>query len=223
MSRCTTELIAFTDDDCRVERDWLSPLVEELGGDQRCGLAFGQVIPAPCLPSAGFIVGYEMKRARVLKGRRGKLRDGGIGANMLVRLACARSLGGFDELLGPGARFYNCEDGDFAYRVLSHGWTLRHVPGSHVTHYGLRDWAGGREFARRTYVGIGAAYFKHVRCGDAFGLLLFAQQCGMAAGQVLKNLVCFRRPIGLVRLLALFQGLRRSFERRVERRTALYI
>jgi GT2 family glycosyltransferase len=222
LNLCSSRFMAFTDDDCEVQPGWLDTLVQAMERDEQSGLGFGQVIPTTCPRAAGFIVGYRPKRFQALKGKRGKLHDGGIGANMIVRTDCARLLGGFDVYLGAGGHFPSCEDGDFSYRALSRGWSVYHVPESRVQHFGLREWRGGAAFSRRTWVGVSAAYFKYVRCGDPFGLLLVAQQCAMAGANIAMNVVRLRRPLGFGRLLAIFEGLGRSFERRVEPQSRLY-
>jgi len=213
---------AFTDDDCLVQPGWIEQLGEVFTSDPTAGIAFGEVRPAFGPGHGGFIVGYKPTRPRRLTGRLGKLRDGGIGASMVVRTEAARAIGGFDEWLGAGGHFPSCEDGDFAYRMLANGWSLHHVPEAIVLHYGLRDWDAGSRLTRQTYLAVGAAYFKYVRCGDLVGALLLGQQLSMAGANVAANAVRLRRPLGLGRLASLVLGMRKSFEKRVDRRTLLY-
>ncbi|MFN0144947.1 MAG: glycosyltransferase [Dehalococcoidia bacterium] len=222
LGACDTEFILFTDDDCRVGADWVGHMSDALRGDASAALAFGQVVPAACDPREGFIVGYRVMRRRRLTGRRSKLLDGGIGANMAVRRSTIIALGGFDRYLGPGAEFRACEDGDLSYRALKHGGAVLHVPESVVTHYGLRTWREGTGLVRDTFVAVGAAYFKHVRAGDPIGLLLLLQQFGFALRECGSQAVQGKRPLGMGRLLALGLGIWRSFELPVDRRTALY-
>ncbi len=85
IANSTGELIIFTDDDCQPETQWLSTIVDALCADPGAGIAFGSVIPAPCDPRLGFIVGYAPPRRQRLTSRLDKIRDGGIGANMGLR------------------------------------------------------------------------------------------------------------------------------------------
>jgi GT2 family glycosyltransferase len=217
------ELVVFTDDDCEVEPAWLETLVRALAEDASAGIAFGAVVPAPCDPADGFIVGYDPRRPRRLNGRWAKRLDGGIGANMALRRAALADTGGFDEMLGAGSYFPSCEDGDMAYRVLVAGWSLVHVPAARVLHHGLRDWASGSTLTRATYMAVAAAYTKHARRGDAVAAFLVLQSLGMSAATVLGSLVRGRRPLGVGRLLAHFTGIRRSFELRVDRERMIYL
>lgn len=216
-------IIVFTDDDCRPTPSWLGCVVDAMSSDARAGIAFGTVMPAPCDPKDGFIVGYTPPRKQRLAGAFAKRRDGGIGANMAVRREAFERVGGFDEMLGPGSYFPSCEEGDLAYRVLRTGWALLHLPEARVVHYGLRDWASGSALTRQTYVGVAAAYMKHARRGDPVGAYLVLQSIAMSAVHVVRSVIQRRRPVGLGRLLAHFTGIRRSFELKVDGRSLMYV
>ncbi len=213
----TCPIIVFTDDDCQVTPGWMTAMANALHSSPRVGIAFGQVRAAEHDPARTYVVGYIPERHRRLRGRLAKLKDGGIGANMAVRVAAVFHLGGFDECLGPGAHFHACLDGDMAYRMLARGYELVHVPESVVYHHGLRETATSGPAVRRTYVGIGASYFKYIRCGEWQGLLLLGQQYGLVARTVAGNVLARRRPLGLGRLLGLTKGILTSFGRPVDR------
>src|SRR5690606_38887608 len=155
--------------------------------------------------TGGFIPTYYPPRARVLRGRLAKLRDGGIGALMAVRRDAALAVGGFDERVGAGSDLAACEDGELAYRLLRAGWGLAHVPAASVMHHGFRRWADGRRYSYDTYRGIGAAYATHLRGGDPGGLALLAQQFAVVLGGMVRAALQ-REPIGLARLLGLGAG-----------------
>jgi glycosyltransferase involved in cell wall biosynthesis len=222
IANSTGELIIFTDDDCQPESDWLSTIVDALRADPGAGIAFGSVIPAPCDPRLGFIVGYAPPRRQRLTSRFAKIRDGGIGANMGLRRRALQTTGGFDEMLGAGGYFPSCEDGDMAYRVLAAGYALLHLPEARVLHYGLRDWKSGVALTRRTYLAVAAAYMKHARLKDLVGLWLILHQMWLALVNLLDALVHLRKPFGFSRLGALFVGSLRSFELGVDPRHAVY-
>ncbi|MEX0801680.1 MAG: glycosyltransferase [Dehalococcoidia bacterium] len=222
MRLATTEIIAITDDDCEVDIGWLSSIVRAFQEDPELGLLFGEVTPEEGYEDEGFIVGYHIKKRRRLRGRMAKRLDGGISASMAVRRPVWQAVQGMDEVLGPGSYFPNCEDGDFAYRVLKAGYPMLHLPEARVLHYGLREWSGGSQLTRRTYLSIAAAYFKHVRCGDLFALYLLGDQIAAAMGNLVKRIVTWRRPFGFRRLTYIFVGIYRSFERSVDRKVWKY-
>lgn len=223
MTSAGSELVVFTDDDCVVERGWLGTMVRVLEADNEAGLAWGEVIPARDVSSDGFIVGCHIERFAKVKGRRFFARSGGgIGANMAVRRDAWQAVGGFDEVLGAGSYFPSCEDGDFACRLLRTRYAVLQVPAAAVVHYGLRDWATGSTMIRNTYLAVAAAYVKHVRCGDLFGVWLIAQQILSALTNLVSRLLRWKRPFGFGRLAYLLLGIVRSFERKVDRRQCLY-
>jgi GT2 family glycosyltransferase len=218
----TGDIVVFTDDDCEPARDWLGTMVQAMLGTPEAALAFGTVTPAPHNPKDGFIVGFSPRRQRRLKGRMSKLRDAGISANVAVRRSAMEATGGFDEMLGSGSYFPSAEDFDLTYRVLSHGYSLMHVPEAEVLHHGLRDWQSGSGLVYRTYVAIGAAYLKHIRLGDAVGAALLVQEVVLALGNIARHLLLGRGPFGFGRLRGLFSGAWRSFELDVVPNRAVY-
>jgi GT2 family glycosyltransferase len=216
------EFVAFIDDDCEADPRWLASLVKSFDANPAAGVACGAVVPAPSDPREGFIVGFVPSKPRRLTGRLGKLLDTGISANMAFRRSAFEAIGGFDEMLGPGAYFVAMEDQEASYRVLRAGYALLHVPDARVIHYGFRDWASGGRLIRRTYVAIAAAYMKHLRMGDPVAGLLLLQELARAVFNVADNAARRRRPIGLGRLGSLLVGSWRSFELGLDAERGLY-
>lgn len=215
------DVLVFTDDDCVVRKGWFEAMVSPFQ-DPRVGLVFGNVVPIPVPESEGFIVGYKVAARRVLRGRLGKLRDGGIGASMAVRIAASQQIGNFDEMLGAGGHFASCEDGDFTYRILKAGFSVAHEPNAVVDHGGVRDWASGPALVLSTYHAVGAAYAKHLRCGDPVGALLLGQQVLLCGWEVTRNAARFRRPLGLRRISSLARGAYAGWRAPVDKRRGLF-
>ena len=222
VANTTGELIVFTDDDCEPDRQWLTLVTGALQADPAAGIAFGSVIPAACDPRLGFIVGFLPVSRQRLTSRLSKLRDGGIGANMTLRRRALTATGDFDEMLGAGGYFPSCEDGDMAYRVLAAGFALLHIPEARVLHRGLRDWDSGGKLTRRTYLGVAAAYMKHVRRHDIVGVCLILNEVVLAAANLLDGLAHWRKPFGFGRFGSLFVGIVRSFELGMDTGHAVY-
>jgi glycosyltransferase involved in cell wall biosynthesis len=216
------ELIVFTDDDCEPDADWLRTIVDALCEDESAAAAFGSVIPAPCDPRQGFIVGYLPPRRQRLTGRLAKLRDQGIGANMALRRQPLLDSGLFDEMLGAGGYFASMEDQEITYRLLRAGHAVLHVPESRVLHHGLRDWKSGRPLMRGTYIAVAAGYMKYARVHDPAAVCLLLNEVRLAVLNVLDSAMHLRRPLGLARLACLFVGMWRSFELEVEPRNVVY-
>ena len=206
LRRAETELVAFIDDDCEIDEQTIPSLVAAMSWEPAIGLAFGTVYADVSVSEAGFIPTYEPPTRAVLRGRLGKLRDGGISACMIVRRAEALAVGGLDERLGPGTSVDACEDGEFAYRMLQAGHGLAHEPKARVLHHGLRPWGDGAEYAYRTFRGIGAAYALHLRAGDPVAVLLIGQQLLFALGEIGSSTLR-GRPHGVRRFLGLLAGI----------------
>jgi glycosyltransferase involved in cell wall biosynthesis len=78
----------------------------------------------------------------------------GMGANIAFRQAALRSLGWFDETLGPGTAALGAEDTAAIARLLYQGGRVIMDPGSIVRHHHRLDYAGSR---RQMYgYGVGA-------------------------------------------------------------------
>jgi GT2 family glycosyltransferase len=204
------EFVLFTDDDCTVGPGWFGSMMGPFA-DSTVALVFGNVDPAQDDDADGFIVGFHAAQARSLRGRLAKLLDAGIGASMAVRTNAAQAVGSFDELLGPGASFPSCEEGDFAYRVLKAGYTLCHAPEAVVDHHGLRAWEDGSRLTQSTYYGVGAAYAKHLKEGDLMALVLLGHQLALCSREICVNVVRLRAPVGFRRPLSLFKGVVGAF------------
>jgi GT2 family glycosyltransferase len=120
-------LLAFTDDDCRVEPGWLAALVEAAGGADdlaaggttHAGLADNPWARASAAVEAA-VYAHENRdpgRARFLTPK-----------NLVVPAAAFAAVGGFD----PAFRW--SEDRDFCDRWLRSGRRLAYVPGAVVRH-----------------------------------------------------------------------------------------
>jgi GT2 family glycosyltransferase len=177
------EVIAFTDDDCVVERSWLvniwrrftrDPDLMGLGG--KVDLANPHDLPitvrtgdAPEQLSAfaevfGFMHGCNMAFRRVLFER----------------------LGGFDTDFGAGSAMKAGEDTEFVYRAFRAGNRIGYEPAVLVWHdHGRTTWRQRRATLNRYHQANGAVLAKFARSGDA------------PARALLRAMA--RRPLDLVR------------------------
>lgn len=213
-------IIAFTDDDCDVPADWLVCLSRAFATDPQVGLIFGEVRAAPHDSSSGFIPTYGVPATKRIRSPWLKWREGGIGANMAFRRGVLLAVGGFDELLGPGAPFPNGEDGDITYRVLKAGYHVLNTPDAYVVHRGFRTWREGRRLMRRTGYAVGAAYMKHLRLRDAAIIPTLVIEGWRTISW--RRLLRFSRHSGLGRFWGYVRGLGASFAYSVDRRRRMY-
>lgn len=151
VAQASTDLIVFTDDDCRPDRDWARQLVAAhdgvedrlVGGRVNNGLAdnaFSSASQAILTYSYGHFDDFADELAFFTTN------------NMAVSRAKFLSLGGFDK----GYDFAS-EDRDFCFRWRRAGGHLRYTPKAIVTHLHVQRLGG---FLRQQYAyGRGARRF----------------------------------------------------------------
>jgi len=167
-------LLAFTDDDCRVARDWLEVMARADGEPgERCALT-GRVAGGD--PEGNAAVAPSLREDPEEKIYRAPIcRDVLFGNNMALPVEFLRKVGPFDEGLGPGTEAQAAEDNDLGYRLLRAGFPIRYLPGMAVIH---RFWRKDEEqvgLYRGYGVGQGTFYGKHARRGDLHMLTRMAR------------------------------------------------
>jgi GT2 family glycosyltransferase len=215
-------LVAFTDDDCTVTPDWLQHLVNEFQIDERIGMLFGNVLAGPHDRQAGFIHSYVRTTAFLARSVRQKHLVEGIGACMAVRRNVWEELGGFDELLGAGARFRSAEETDLALRVLWTGYGVYDTPKVSVIHHGFQTWEARPKIVADYLYGLGAMAAKHVKCGNWLLLTwLFHMAHRWAFGRPAADLG--GRPSRVLRLRAFLRGLAEGLGSAMDRTSGHYV
>lgn len=212
------EIVAFIDDDVRVEAGWAEGL--------RCCFAR--------FPDASFVSGRVNAPRGSAPGRGAPFllhedpcwiddefdKDPGHSANLALRRAVLRDLGGFDELLGAGAKFRAGEDKDIFDRLLSAGLRGRYEPTAAVLHL---DWRDRREtlVLNWTYgIGTGARIVKRVKTDRQRARRVVREtlwEWGLR--EIYQNLVWRNKWIVLitsVRTLGMIAGLVRAAPHRVQ-------
>ena len=221
LSRST--IIAFTDDDCRVARDWAQRITSIFGSDPEAAVVCGRVSVPQALQSQGFTTAFE-PQVREWQGRFPPPdHDWGITANFAVRRDVFERIGRFDGRLGPGAPLGCGEEQDLLFRVLKAGFKVVNAREVEVEHLGVR--AHGAESADlwRLYAkGTAAALFKHVRMGDLQAMKLYLQHLSGCGRLVFTNVVHLHRPIGLGYTAAFFSGALASFKFDIDRKQGMY-
>lgn len=217
------DIVASTDDDCVVPAQWLSTMAAILGGNPRIAVAFCNVVAGEHDATAGFIPAYVRTEDYLATSPWQKRHARGMGAGMALRRDAVRHMGGFDEALGPGARFPSCEEGDLALRALLHGYQVFESAQIAVVHFGFRSFNAGRALSRRDWVGIGAAYVKPLKAGHWRALPVFAHEMWLSLMEPLRDgLVYRRRPRGLRRIFSFLNGALRGAAIPVDRSTIRY-
>src|SRR5688572_26657813 len=108
ISLTSAPFIVITDDDCIVPVHWLGGLTQPFEDCPRVGVVFCNVDPVP-VSTPGYTPHVHFPRNRTIStasmawssARRGL----SLGAGMAIRRRVVQEVGGFDEVLGPGAIF----------------------------------------------------------------------------------------------------------------------
>lgn len=133
--------VAFVDDDVRVDPQWAEALATAIAGHPEVSFMTGRLrVDRPTQREvAVFDSDDPMTIDRYTVG------SPGHGANFAVRRDALETVGGFDESLGPGARWKAGEDLELIDRLVAAGYTGRYEPnasGYHLQWRSTRDLFG---------------------------------------------------------------------------------
>ena len=153
-------LVAFTDDDCNVDRDWMQAIVDAFASRPKLAILGGMVVPAS---EGDRAVSLRMQaEARTIESADAILATMS-GCNMAFRRGVFERVGLFDPAFGKGRRIGSAEDLDLMYRALRRECSILYLPHVVVRHAHGRDSATAIAEVHREYVrGRGAFYWKHI-------------------------------------------------------------
>jgi GT2 family glycosyltransferase len=146
---------------------WYGALIRALiQAGPRC-VVTGRVLAAAAEKKDGFVIAvHAWEKPQIYEGRIG--RDILASGHMAMYRSAFEEIGGFDERLGPGARFPGAEDNDYGFRLLEAGYRILYVPTSVIYH---RAWRTTREYVPLFWKygrGQGAFYAKHWTFDDRY-------------------------------------------------------
>ncbi len=174
-------LVAFTDDDCYVARDWMMSILREFSGDPSLHILGGRVELAQIGDQP---VGIRPFTDRIQVSSFRELHSRMIGCNFACTRKVFEEIGGFDTHLGKGSLCGCAEDTDFFYRALKKGFKVLYSPEMTVSHAHGRSTSDSSQSVRDDYArGRGAFYCKYLLKGD---LLIMKE-----AMREVRNLVRF--------------------------------
>ncbi len=173
VSAAKHELIAFVDDDERVDAGWLSAVAAEFAHDAEVGCVSGIVLPGELMTTAqvrfeqfgghskgrGFgRVQFDAAYLSSVQSAMYPLPPFGVGANMSFRKSAVASVGGFDVALGAGTPLGGAEDTHAFTEVLLAGWRMIYTPAAITWHYHRRDGQALEDQLSGYALGLGAYY-----------------------------------------------------------------
>jgi glycosyltransferase involved in cell wall biosynthesis len=148
LARTTSEILAYTDDDVRVDPLWVKGLLRGFARRADVGCVTGLVASASLeLPVEQYFDGrvgwssscepgvYDTARGPIGKALHPYAAGAfGTGANFAVRAKLLRDLGEFDETLGAGTPCQGGEDFDIFVRFILAGHAIAYEPAALVWH-----------------------------------------------------------------------------------------
>lgn len=202
--------VAFVDDDCLPEPDWVEQLVRAIESHPEVDFISGEVGVANMptdrdhLPAAV----HAVPEARLWSGRWTDPQKIGFGVCMAVRRSVVEGLGGWDERLGPGVDdFPAADDMDFNYRLLRSGGVALDTPLVRARHDQWRT----EEETIRVWRGYAAAWggfaMKNVRTGNVAGGLWLWSIGGRVVARMFASSVRHRSRMRLTVALNQTAGL----------------
>jgi glycosyltransferase involved in cell wall biosynthesis len=157
-------IIAFTDDDCIVDRHWITNISKEFRSDESTVGLGGRVLLYDKMDRP-VSIRLQKEREQLLSIYR--ILKLFIGCNMAFARPVFDSIGLFDTDFGAGARFASSEDLDFLYRVYKKGLKIIYSPDVLVYHnHGRRSTEQIKSLMKGYAIGRGAFYCKYILMAD---------------------------------------------------------
>jgi len=156
------DIVAFIDDDCVVDKNWLNCLNEEFRLD--CDLSgIGGRVELYNIQDRAVSIRTSKQRAFLELPSLFNLIPG---CNMAFRRAVIETVGEFDTGFGPGTKMV-VEDADFIYRVFKRGYKIAYSPDILLYHnHGRRTDEQVKALNRSYVMGRGGFYCKHILLRD---------------------------------------------------------
>ena len=158
-------LLVFTDDDCRLSKEYIRELLRYDASDVEPVLRGGSVElgDQTDLP---ITIRTTKTRQRFNRHTDPATHDSIVGhisgCNMAMRRTLVEKLGRFDERFGAGSKLESGEDSDYLFRAYLEGFTIEYVPDMTVFHYhGRKQKPVGYKLYRGYSIGTGAIYAKY--------------------------------------------------------------
>ena len=179
MAAAKYDLIAFTDDDTRVDPGWPLAIAAGFAADPEAVCVTGLVASSSLDTGSERYFDSRYAWGEAFEPRRYDLAAHrqpsglypysagifGTGANFAVRRSAVERLGGFDPLLGAGSPGRGGEDLDMFLRVILSGGRICYLPSALVWHQHRADTQALGEQIYSYGYGLGAYLAKHLRDG----------------------------------------------------------
>lgn len=203
-----TELVAFLDDDIRVEPGWADAMAGALAAHPDAAFVSGRIDIPEGQGTLGLTVLDSDRPASYDRRSRGAI---GHSANLGMHRTMLEAVGGFDERMGPGARWPAGEDPDLLDRCLATGALGWYEPGAAAQH---EHWRRARQYIvlqHKYGTGAGARMAKLLRTDRSRFRVVAADDLWLWGIKAVVVELAKRDPIralgSLLRLAGMLRGL----------------
>jgi glycosyltransferase involved in cell wall biosynthesis len=178
------EIIAFTDDDCIADKNWLKQINQSFKKYKNINLIFGQTLPFRPEKNKGLICPsiFTKKTIKIIQQPCVHYKNIGFGNNMAFRKKIFNQIGVFKTWLGIGSIGKSADDAELAIRALIKGNKILYKPDIKIYH--------NRWLTIKQYKNLELTY----NCGEmaCYGYFAF-QKYNFANKLVKDNLMHFLR------------------------------
>jgi len=184
-------ILAFTDDDCLVDRSWLVNIWRAFNEDASLAMLGGRL---ELRNHDDLPISVRPFKERVVLGLTNFFNYIGT-SNMAFRRRVISRVGMFDPEFGPGSSLLAAEDSDFVYRGLKAGFKSIYDPDVLAFHdHGRRTELERTETQRAYITARGAFYLKNILQGDPQAMRLALWESVPLVKQVFRRLAARRAP-----------------------------
>src|SRR5215475_13817911 len=181
------DIIAFTDDDCIVDRHWITSISRGFQSGKAIAGIGGRVELYNQMDKP---VSVRTYREKMTLSSIDRLFNLIIGCNMAFARYVFDEVGMFDTDFGVGAKFASAEDSDFLYRAYKRGLKIIYSPDVLVYHnHGRRNDEQINELYKGYAIGHGAFYCKYILMADKEVLRLACCEVSSLVKQIVKRSV----------------------------------
>ena len=186
LMKANGEIIAFTDDDCIVDKSWITSILKEFASDKTL-LGLGGRVELYNVNDRP--VTTRTFKDRMLFSSPNQLFNLLPGCNMAFAREVFDDVGEFDPNFGAGTKIASAEDSDFFYRVHKKGFKMIYSPDVLVYHnHGRRTDSQVRALNRGYVIGRGAFYCKHILRGDPVVMRLAYREISLQIKRFIRKL-----------------------------------
>lgn len=160
------ELLAFTDDDCIMDINFIKDALSHDADDTELVLRGGRVNLGDASDLPLTVKTEDTPKRWELKNNSARHENLGgslLGCNMVMRRELMNILHGFDVTLGAGQKIPSAEDTDLIYRAYLANVPVEYVPDMAVSHFhGRKLPSDGRKLLHKYSMGTGALSMKYL-------------------------------------------------------------